>query len=407
MKYRFHVLGMAHVPVSEKYSSCAYTQKFVKFSKMMLSLGHEVFIYGAESSDVPCTQFIQTHTLQEIRDAWGDEGNNEGIGYDWMKEAGFRFTRFNDNPKGQALHDKVIDKMIEEINRIKKFDDFLCLTQGVYHKKVAENVGLVLAVETGVGYIGTFAKFKAYESEFIRNLISGANPIQTLDYKDGTNQKLDGGKTGIGQFYDRVIPNYFDPAHFDATMKKDNYMLYLGRIIPMKGIHICIELAKATGYKLIIAGQGEIEMKPEYKDLVEVVGQADIEKRKQLMGKAKLFLYPTLYLEPFGGATVEANLSGTPVLTTNFGVFPETIQNGINGYRCNTFKDFVRHAKDIMEGEFDTPLRRQIILQFANRYLMDNVRFQYQDWFDDLYPFVLAVKRKIETGEDTDVWYQT
>ena len=66
MKYRFHVLGMAHVPVSERYSSCAYTQKFVKFSKMMLSLGHEVFIYGAESSDAPCTQFIQTHTLQVI-----------------------------------------------------------------------------------------------------------------------------------------------------------------------------------------------------------------------------------------------------------------------------------------------------------------------------------------------------
>ena len=87
--------------------------------------------------------------------------------------------------------DKVIDKMIEEINKIKKFDDFLCLTQGIYHKRVAENVGLVLAVETGVGYVGTFAKFKAYESEFIRNLLSGANPIHTLDYKDGTNQKLD------------------------------------------------------------------------------------------------------------------------------------------------------------------------------------------------------------------------
>jgi len=69
---RFHIPALLHLPVSEKYTGCAYTQKILKFSKMMLSLGHEVFIYGAEGSDVPCTEFIQTHSLQDIRDTFGD-----------------------------------------------------------------------------------------------------------------------------------------------------------------------------------------------------------------------------------------------------------------------------------------------------------------------------------------------
>jgi len=383
---KLHVLSLVHLPVSEKYNSCAYTQKIVKFCKMMLSLGHQVYLYGAEGSDAPCTEFIQTHTLKDIRDAWGDEGNDEGLGYDWTKEGGFRFKRFNDNPKAQALHDRVLDTMITEINARKRFYDFLCLTQGIYHKRVYEQVRLPLSVETGIGYVNTIAKFRAFESEFIRNLISGANPQSSIEWKDGTSQKLEGGKTGLGQFYDRVIPNYFDAKDFDNTQKKEDYMLYLGRIIPMKGIHIAIELAKATGHKLLVAGQGELDVIDEYKQYIEPVGYADLNKRKELMAKAKLFLYPTMYLEPFGGATVEANLSGTPVLTTNFGCFPETIQNGVNGYRCNTFKDFVNRANDIMAGEFEPDLRRYMVRHFGERYLMENVRNEFDAWFDDLLP---------------------
>lgn len=374
-KFTLHVLGFAHLPANDKYNSCAYTQKLIKFNKMMLSLGHRVIFYGSEGSDIPCSEFVQTHTLADIRKAWGDEGNNEDIGYDWQAEAGFRIQR--DKKEPQELYDRMTQVMINQINHRKKPDDFLCLTMGAYHKRVSDAVRLLLTVETGIGYRRSFANFRAFESQFIQNY--------TYGFEEKTD---DAGKTGFGKYYDRVIPNYFDNTQFDPDQEKEDYMLYVGRIIRSKGIHIAIALAKELKTKLIIAGQGtdEIEVGELDKPFVEFVGYADIEKRKQLMAKARCFIYPTMYREPFGGSIVEAMLSRTPVLTTNFGAFPELVLNNVNGYRCDTFKDFVEYGRKIMvEKEFDHPAKKYLTRRHGEYYLMDNVKWQYQKWFEELY----------------------
>jgi hypothetical protein len=91
---------------------------------------------------------------------------------------------------------------------------------------------------------------------------------------------------------------------------------------------------------------------------------------------------PTEYLEPFAGTHVESMLSGTPPITTNFGVFPGTIpetENGKVGFRCNVLKDFIHVANNAKDVE------HAYVRKYAEQFLMDNVKWEYQQWFDDLY----------------------
>lgn len=360
-KYRFHYPGLVHVPISERYMACAFTQKIVKLSKMLLSLGHEVYLYGAEGSDAPCTEFVQTHTLKDIRDAWGDPGNDEELGYDWRK---WNF-RHDFNAKRKPVTLKHYANTIEAINARKHPDDFLLLPQGFYHKPVSDAVKLFLTCEPGIGYHGVFTRFKAFESAALQNFSYGsASP----------------GKCVNGNYYDRVIPNYFDPADFPLCEDKGDYYLFVGRMIQRKGVWTAIHATQAIGAKLILAGQETDEVNtgnlPAH---CKFIGYVDRDQRAEVMGHAKGVFVPTLYLESFGGVNVEAQLCGTPAITTNFGCFPETVKHGVTGFLCNTLQDFVDAAKKAPELDPFT------IHTIAMRYAMNNVRHEYQNWFDDLY----------------------
>ncbi len=208
---------MGHLPVSEKYMSCAFTQKMVKFSKMMLSLGHEVFIYGAEGSDAVCAKFYQTHTLKDIRDAWGEGDNRFDIGYNFKEKISFKYDMVE--PYSPVV-EKMRKNVIELVNKNKKDDEFLCLTMGNYHKLIMDGILLVLTCEPGIGYSGSIAPFRAFESQHI------------LNYTYGQESAKAGKKYRDGNYFWRVIPNYFDSHYHHFNPKKEDFFLYVGRIIP-------------------------------------------------------------------------------------------------------------------------------------------------------------------------------
>lgn len=366
--YRFHILGLVHLPISDKYNSCAFTCKIVKLSKMLLSLDHEVFLYGAEGSDAPCTEFVQTHTLSDIRREWGSGDNRFQIGYDWQRY-GFRHDF---NTARTATTTKYYQVCTDAINERKQPDDFLLVMQGVYQKPVSDAVGLWLTCEPGIGYRGSFTRFRAFESAYLMNFTYGSeHPRKSIN----------------GHYYDRVIPNYFDAKDFPFCPDKEDYFLFIGRMIARKGVWTAIKATEVIGARLILAGQesDEIDVN-KLPSHCEFIGHVGPERRADLMGHARAVFVPTLYLEAFGGVNVEAQLCGTPVITTNFGVFPETILPGRTGFLCNTLQDFVEAARAADN------LNPKTIHQHAERYLMDNVRWDFQRWFNDLYQLYLSAQ---------------
>jgi len=375
---RFHLLSLAHLPQSRTYLSCAFTQKNRKMAKMLTSLGHEVFFYGSEGSDVEeyCNSdklhFIETHKLEDIRKDYGDGDNRFEIGYDWTN-TDFRHD-FNSTTKPSTY--KFQANAIQHILKNKKEDDFLLLSQGYYYKNVKNTVQLDLNCEFGIGYRGSDpTNYRAFESSYLMNFTYGSeHPKECIN----------------GSFYDRVIPNYFDTEDIEFSDKKEDYYLFIGRMIRRKGILTAYKTCEALKKKLIIVGQGAkvidgnlVDDEPHEftlpKGYWEYQGFADIEKRKKLMAHAIATFTPTEYLESFGGTHVESMLSGTPVLTTNFGVYPNTFKDGEGGYHCDTLDDFIYYAKEVKK------LDPHNVKKQAEKYLMNNVRWQFQKWFDDLY----------------------
>ena len=192
-------------------------------------------------------------------------------------------------------------------------------------------------------------------------------------------------KTEDGVWYDAVIPNYFDPDDFPFEEKKGDYLLYFGRIISRKGVQIASDVAKATGHQLYLVGQGSLDNPIEG---ISLSGEKHIvykpavgpEERAELLGNAKAVLMPTCYLEPFGGVNVEAQLCGTPVITTDWGAFPETVLHGVTGYRCRTFEEFCWAVNNIHRIK---PVNCRAWAE--KNYSMKRIGKMYEEYFQRVY----------------------
>jgi glycosyltransferase involved in cell wall biosynthesis len=306
--------------------------------------------YGVENSVVDCDEQYQVLSDAERRACYGD--------YNWDKE----FFKHDGQDAAYTAFNK---NAVTEINKRKQPQDFLLLPMGHYNKAVADGVGGVAAVESGIGYSGVFASYRVWESYSWMMHVYGM-----LRQNDGS-------------WYDAVIPNYFDPNDFPLCEEKEDYLLYTGRVIKRKGVEVASQVSKYLGKRLVIAGQGGLISASEGIDLshekhIDYIGTIGPEKRKEVMGKAILSFVPTYYIEPFGGVAVESMMCGTPVLTSDWGVFSETVRHGVTGFRCRTFDDFIFGARQIMDGKIDS---KDCNKWAVDNFSMDRVKLMYQEYF--------------------------
>lgn len=378
---RFHVVALPHTVTSKDYNACAYTQKVFNFCKMMTDLGHEVIHYGAPGSTVPCSEHVDIVTKQE-RMRWFGENN-------WKKDF---FSIVWDS--SLEYWDTQNKRAAAEINKRLEKKDFVCLIGGYCQKPIADRIyqDKAIVVEYGIGYQGVFSKFKIFES-------------YAQMHKVAVDQ---GGYDSDGSWMDAVIPNYFDPNDFPFSEKKEDYFLFIGRMIKRKGPQIAADVTREIGAPLIMAGQGVTSKKHGVIKSTEVtvsghhithVGYADIKKRGELMSKARAVFVPSWYLEPFGGVAVEAQFCGTPVISTDWGAFPETVQHGVTGYRCRTMAQFVEAAKQVHK------LDPYKIRDWAvDNYSLKSVAKKYEDYFNTLLYQWDDGWNTVRSDVDLDAW---
>jgi len=143
----------------------------------------------------------------------------------------------------------------------------------------------------------------------------------------------------------RAIPNFVELEKFTfvQSVASDAPLVFLSRIESIKGPDVAIDIARASGRRLILAGN-RAEAGPERafwekriagrigRDGVEWIGEVDDARKNELLGRAAALLVPIQWDEPFGIVFAEALAAGTPVITCARGATPEIVEPGRTGF---------------------------------------------------------------------------
>lgn len=319
---RLHALGVPPTITIKEYSCCCFTNQLRLFCKFMKLEGFEVIHYGHEHSQVECTEHVSVLYDKELKKVYGE---------DYRKK-----QRFFSNNTNDEIHVLFNERCLKEIEKRKSsdFDIVLCFW-GMGHYLVGKQLmdkGWPV-VEPCIGYSHSFAKNRVFASYSIMN----------THYIENKQDPC---------FWDTVIPHYVDPEEFEYSDEKDDYFLFMGRIIPSKGVGLIIDIAKCiNNKKFIIAGYGDVANFYNTNEIpknVEFIGVVGPEERKKLLKNAKALLSPTFYMEPGPLVLSESLMSGTPVISTDWGGFLDNNKHGRTGFRCRTFGQFVQSI-DLIE----------------------------------------------------------
>ena len=304
-------------------------------AKKLVEMGHEIFIITIQRPNMPKFEIM------------------DGISV-------YRFPSYTISKIGYEIpHFLKLTCVIEKVCDEHKLDileffsqDFLTSIPALYIKKKI-NIPITVTVNglpgiswfsgdriiDGVGYV--------YTNLIGKRIIRAADGVRLLSsslYDDLLKFGVDGEKM-------RTIPmgvdtTVFHPYHDVSDVRKeweigekDVFVLFVGRLIKMKGTEYLIEAVKNlipeySDLKLVIVGDGDA--RGEYARMVSSIRENVIftgyyrGDLYRFMCAADIIVMPSL-CEGCPNVLLEAMACGTPVIASRVGAVPDVIQNGKTG----------------------------------------------------------------------------
>lgn len=141
--------------------------------------------------------------------------------------------------------------------------------------------------------------------------------------------------------------------------KPGDAFVWLGRFAKEKGTHIAIEAAKRAGVPLILAGSIDRHSQESigyFKEFVEplidneqikYIGPVNMKQKISLLSRARGFLNPIQWEEPFGMVMIEAMALGCPVISFARGAASEIIVHRKNGFLVHDLDEMVHFIPQV------------------------------------------------------------
>lgn len=207
-------------------------------------------------------------------------------------------------------------------------------------------------------------------------------------YRDGYFVSISDSDRAPGLNYLATVYNGIDLSLYPLQQSHGGDLIFLGRIHPDKGVHLAIEVARLSGWPLLIAGI--IQDKTYFREQVEphlddrqirYIGPVGVPGKNELFARARALLHLNTIPERFGLVLAEANAAGVPAIAMNLGSCGEVIKDGRTGFLVNTVNEAVQALQKLHQID-PTACREHVQQHFSMDSMADAYERVYYKIFD-------------------------
>jgi glycosyltransferase involved in cell wall biosynthesis len=176
------------------------------------------------------------------------------------------------------------------------------------------------------------------------------------------------------------------PGGYELGTGSGEYLAFLGRISPEKGIERAVEIAQGANRRLRVAAKIDRVDRPYFDHtiaplfadpLVDSIGEIGEREKSAFLGNARALVFPITWPEPFGLVMIEAMACGTPVIAWRNGSVPEVIEHGVTGFIIDSVEEGIEAVRRV--GELD---RGAIRRRFEERFTVERMASAYVSLYD-------------------------
>ena len=359
-----HILGVAHSVTSHDphYNPTdAFVTCTIYLARLLHKQNYKVYIYGVEGSMEPaCTEVVPVVSRNTYERVYGQRDDS-------------KLNRYND-ATNDAWTEFTANCTTEIAKRKHNHLDLILPMFGHAHKTLTDILqdkeGFKVVIEPCIGHPGSYADFKVFSS------------YAWWYYQLGVNKQEN------GHAYHCVIPHFVDTQDYPLCTQKDqDYAVYLGRIQPDKGVSIAIDATRELGIKLIVIGNGSLDnvvnLQKTNVDHVTHLGVLTLQEKLPYLQKARCVFVPTLYIEPFSLACLEAQMCGTPCVVSRWGGPSEIVIHGKTGFHCDTLATYIKGCQLAI-----TLCPKEIRNSVMARFSIEAVADLFVDYFTKIQRFI-------------------
>jgi len=206
-------------------------------------------------------------------------------------------------------------------------------------------------------------------------------------YRDGYFVSVSNSDRAPGLNYVATVYNGIDVSLYPLQEIAGDSLVFLGRIHPDKGVHLAIEVARASGMPLLIAGiiQDQAyfheQVEPHLGQTIRYIGPVDVAGKNALFARARALLHLNTIPERFGLVLAEANAAGVPVIAMDLGSCREVIEDGRTGFLVHNAGEAAQRLQHV--SRIDRGVCRQRVQQcFSIDTMVESYERVYRTIFD-------------------------